>query len=422
MKRLFNILILLSALYLRVSAHDTIRVMQYNLLYYDMITSFCTESNNNVNQKNIYLNTIVDHYKPDIFTVNELNGNPASVSLLLNEALNVNGANHYQSASFTGSYLVNMLYYNSNKLALQRQSHIQTSPRLTDIYTLYYLDEHLVNGDTTFLTCIVTHLKAGSTVANQNERAQSARQIMDYIESKKLKGNVMFMGDLNVYTHLEEAFQRFISPTQSGIELHDPANAVGHWHDNAEYAPYHTQSTHISGGCFSGGGMDDRFDFILASSPLIEGTRGAKYIDGSYWAYGQDGNRLNGSLTNPENNSLPADVIYALYNMSDHLPVTLKLHMDRDLYLSSSNPKIIVPSISIINPMDNALKFSIKGITPQQVQVQIHNTLGVLVHRGEVWAASNDYHSVELAGLRAGIYLITFSGTGFLETRLIVKQ
>ncbi len=422
MKYIISFFTFLYFLVSSVSANDTIRVMQYNLLYYDMITSFCTESNNNVNQKNIYLNTIVNHFKPDIFTVNELNGSPSSVDLLLNGALNINGVTRYRNASFTGSYLINMLYYNSEKLALKRQSHIQTSPRQTDVYTLYLVDDNLALGDTTYLTCIVTHLKAGSTVADQNERALAAKQIMNYIVNRKLDGNIMMMGDFNVYTHTEEAFQRLLTTTTTGVQLHDPANAVGNWHDNSSFSPYHTQSTHTSGSCFSGGGMDDRFDFILASTPLIEGARGAKYIEDSYWAYGQDGNRLNGSLISPTNNSLPANIISALYNMSDHLPVTLKIHMDHELYLSDGLSDFYAPTIKVINPVSNTIDFYIDGITPQNLKMSVYSSIGLLMQSRTLSVNEGERYSVPADLLIPGAYFVVFSGNDFQKTVIVIKQ
>lgn len=405
-----------------VFAGDTIRVMQYNLLYYDMLTSFCTEENNDVNQKNINLNTIIDHYKPDIFTVNELNASPNSVSKLLNNALNIDGVTHYKSAAFTGSYLINMLYYNSDKLVLKHQSHIQTSPRQTDVYMLYHKSDNLINGDTTFLTCLVTHLKAGNRPDNANDRAVSAQQIMNYIKKRNLQGNIMLMGDFNVYTHEELAFQRFLTQTSTGIRFHDPVDAIGQWHDNPLFSDYHTQSTHISGDCFSGGGMDDRFDFILTTTSLLKGTRGAKYVKDSYWAYGQDGNRLNKTLIFPTNYSLPPNVIDALYNTSDHLPVTLNINIDYNLYVNDYLPAYNRASIKVINPVSNSIDFWIEDILPQNVSVSVFNSLGSVVMNNSLSVSNGNKYSLSANRLVPGIYFIHIKGNDFQKVLRIVKQ
>ncbi|HCY01226.1 MAG TPA: hypothetical protein DG754_13900 [Bacteroidales bacterium] len=403
-------------------AGDTIRVMQYNLLYYDMLTSFCTEENNNVSQKNINLNAIIEHYKPDIFTVNELNASPNSVSKLLNNALNIDGVTHYKSAAFTGSYLINMLYYNSEKLVLKHQSHIQTSPRQTDVYTLYHKSENLMYGDTTFLTCLVTHLKAGNRPDNASDRAVSAQQIMNYIKKRELQGNIMLMGDFNVYTHEELAFQRFLTQTSTGVRFHDPADAIGQWHDNPFFSDYHTQSTHRSGDCFSGGGMDDRFDFILTSTSLLDGTKGAKYVKDSYWAYGQDGNRLNGTLISPTNSSLPPRIIDALYNMSDHLPVTLKINIDYDLYVNDYLSVYKQPSIKVINPVASTIDFWIEGIFPQNVSVSVFNSLGSVVMNNSLSVINGNKYSLSANRLVPGIYFLQIKGNDFQKVLRIIKQ
>ena len=219
-------------------AGDTIKVMHYNLLYYDKIIYSCDETNNNVNDKNIYLNTIIEHYQPDIFTVNEMNGSVSSVDLLLNNALNVNGEYRYQRAAYTGDFLINMLYFNTDKLVLKHQSHILTSPRQTDVYTLYAKTDNLIYGDTVFLTCIVTHLKAGKGTEEANDRALASQQIMNYIKNRNLQGNIMLLGDLNLYNSDEQAFQNFLTETQNGVQLLDPVDAIGWWSNNSYFADY----------------------------------------------------------------------------------------------------------------------------------------------------------------------------------------
>ncbi|HDP54684.1 MAG TPA: endonuclease/exonuclease/phosphatase family protein, partial [Bacteroidetes bacterium] len=343
-------------------AGDTIKVMHYNLLYYDKIIYSCDETNNNVNDKNIYLNTIIEHYQPDIFTVNEMNGSVSSVDLLLNNALNVNGEYRYQRATYTGNFLINMLYFNTDKLVLKHQSHILTSPRQTDVYTLYAKTDNLIYGDTVFLTCIVTHLKAGKGTEEANDRALASQQIMNYIKNRNLQGNIMLLGDLNLYNSDEQAFQNFLTETQNGVQLLDPVDAIGWWSNNSYFADYHTQSTHIYGDCHSGGGMDDRFDFILTSTHLLDGTRGAKYVENSYWAMGQDGNRFNGTISSPTNYTLPSSVISALYNMSDHLPVTLKINVDYNLYTNTYHNDLYEPSVKVINPIGNTIEFWLDGV------------------------------------------------------------
>jgi hypothetical protein len=88
----------------------------------------------------------------------------------------------------------------------------------------------------------------------------------------------------------------------------------------------HSQSSRTStSGCGSGGGLDDRFDVILLNSNLMQGTSGLMYVSDSYLTIGQDGIRLNESVTNPANLQVPDSIAFALEEVSDHLPVMLKL-------------------------------------------------------------------------------------------------
>ncbi len=420
-KKIFLISVFVLYLVKSLIADDTIRVMHYNLLYYDKTTDFCTPSNNDVNRKNVNLQTITSEFRPDIFTVNEMNGSVSSVDKLLNNVFNINGSSTYKRANYTGSYLVNMLYYNTEKLELKSQSYVLTSPRITDMYRLYYKSEDLINGDTIFITCIVGHLKAGSYQSNIDDRKLAAQQIMAHINNRKLTGNILLMGDFNLYTAQESAFQQFMTPTSTGIRFFDPVNAIGNWHDNSNFAMHHTQSTRTSGDCHSGGGMDDRFDFILASEAVMEGTAGAQYVVDSYWAYGQDGERLNSSLISPENKSLPADVIDALYQMSDHLPVTLKLYVDNTLLSTPAIDSDVPSRFRVVNPIGGTINFWSLLNSPQAIDFEILNQQGSLLMRQSFTVYPNEKNSVNASSLTSGLYILKIKGSNFIYSTRIVK-
>ena len=89
----------------------------------------------------------------------------------------------------------------------------------------------------------------------------------------------------------------------------------GYWHDNATFAPYHTQSTRSSSG-----GLDDRFDFIFSKYEL-DNDIGVDYVSNSYTTFGNDGDHLNLSVNDGTNNAVPDSIADVLYAFSDHLPV-----------------------------------------------------------------------------------------------------
>jgi hypothetical protein len=84
----------------------------------------------------------------------------------------------------------------------------------------------------------------------------------------------------------------------------------------------HTQSSRVldigDGG--STGGMDDRFDQILVSYALDDGS-GLSYVANSYFAFGNDSYHLNAAVNAMPNQVVGLAVANALYYGSDHLPV-----------------------------------------------------------------------------------------------------
>lgn len=353
---------------------DTLTVMHYNLMYYDKEYDDCNSTTNNVDSKDGYLRIIVGYVKPDILTVNELNSSTASSERIKTNVFNINGETKYKRANSTGSFLSNMIYYNSEKIVLKSQTTIATSPRITDVYRLYLKTESLSSGDTVFLTCLVTHLKAGSTDADIAQKAAAANKIMSFITSNNITGNILLMGDMNLYTSEEGAFVAFTTPTGTNqFRFYDPINKVGSWNNNSVFKSVHTQSTHYSSsGCFSSGGMDDRFDFILSSIDVLNNTRGLKHI--SYKAVAQDGNRFNQSLLSPDNKSVPSEVLNALYNMSDHLPVEMKLVYSNNTTSVQSNDysnKIIYN-----NPAPEKLRILLNSEAESISSVNIYSIIG----------------------------------------------
>ncbi|MEQ8908519.1 MAG: T9SS type A sorting domain-containing protein [Vicingaceae bacterium] len=358
---------------------DTLRVMTYNLMYYREFTSFCTSSNNNPNSKDANMQTIIDYALPDILVVNELGGSNATLNSfrLFTNAMNASGRTNYDLASAnSNSNLANMLYFNSNKLDIKNQTTITQDLsggsliRLIDVYTLYHLEPNLAqHNDTTFLHVFAAHLKAGSSSSDQAERADATEAIMDYVDVNNLDGNVLIMGDFNLYRSNEAAYQDLVNYTNPTYRFNDPVGISGNW-GNSVYAFLHTQSTHTSGGCFASGGMDDRFDFILASNKVMNNTDRIGYINNSYETLGQDGNRYNGSLISPANNSAPTAVINALYNMSDHLPVMMDLEVTGPASTALiNNEQSLEVSFQNPNPGRLVMRFGDKGQALSSIQL-----------------------------------------------------
>lgn len=367
---------------------DTLKVMQYNLLNYRNINSFCDDNSNSPANKEANLAKIIAYSLPDILAVNEMGADFRNSFYLLENALNTNGRTFYEDANFsnrTGSNLVNMLFYNRNKIALMDQEQIYRGTdgrnliRQADVYHLY--DKRTAaRRDTAYFSIIVVHLKAGSTSADQAERARQTAAIMDYIKNGPSNRSYLLAGDFNVQSSTETAFKNLVSTESENIRFYDPKEAPGNWNNNATYANLHTQSTRstsTNGGCFSGGGMDDRYDFILMNKALQNTSSKIFYLNNSYEALGQDAQHFNLAVNQGKNFKVPTEIANALYEVSDHLPVQLSLLVQKDL---SSSTMLHLHSFAIPNPIRNELLIQLKA---ENLQHSFHLQISDLL--GRIW-------------------------------------
>lgn len=376
---------------------------------YGNYTSWCTSTNNPYLEKTEYLKTIVEYVNPDILTVNELSDDAFYHEYIKDNVLNVNGVSYFQMgnpSNLGNSYIVNQIYYNSEKLQFHSYSVVPTNVRDIDIFTLYYLTPDLnYTNDTIFLNCVVAHLKSGSYPENEVERANETNKLMNHLSDINASGNYIFSGDFNVYKNSEVAFQNLVNNVNEDIRFYDPIDKVGSWHNNSYYQNIHTQSTHTSSGCPSSGGMDDRFDFILVSDEILEAANHVKYIEESYNAVGQDGQHFNQSLVSyPTNTSVPADVLNALYEMSDHLPITLQILIGMDVGISENKKADF--NIDINNPVNDNLSLHFDVNKSARFHIDISSLCGQGVYSEIVDIHSSQTIILPMKSLKAGMYLL----------------
>lgn len=424
--RRFTLFVLLFYFWMRLGAQDTLTVMQYNLLYYGEITGFCNNSNNSLAMKDPHLRTILNHVNPDIFTVNELSKDAPVHEHLLNNVLNAGGSVRYSKAQLrntANSNIVNMIFFDNRKLALKNQYTAQNVLRDIDVYELYYKSNDLAQGDTAFIICIVAHLKAGNTTSDANSRKIMAENTMRFVETRYATSNVMFMGDFNLYTDTEPSFQTMINYTNAQARFIDPIGQMGNWSNNAFYASVHTQSTNVSSGdCKSGGGLDDRFDFILISDEIRFGTKKVRYIQNTYKAVGQDGQHFNNAVNAaPLNLSVPAHVADALFSFSDHLPVTLKLRVDKVLDLHERDPNPFMATLGP-NPTQKQSQLVFYSGDLESVNIQLFNSSGQLVWEASPSSqAGKNTLSIPSQSLQSGMYYVHLSGNRKVQTLKLLK-
>ena len=429
-KKILSSVLLISS-FTFLQSQEIATFMTYNVLNYRNETSFCTNTNNNPISKENYIKTIVDHVQPDLIAFNEVGSNPTNAVKLLDRCLNVNGVTKYAMANFSstsGSSLANAFYYNEDMFEMYSYDKVENDNsgsqivRLINVYTVYYKDANLTLGaDTTFLTVFIAHLKAGTGTANSTQRDKATEAVMEYITDENITGNYIITGDFNTYTSSEAAIQNLVDPTNQAIKFLDPVDRMGSWNNNSSFADVHTQSTHYSSnGCASGGGLDDRFDFILMSQAIKDDADHIDYVKNSYKALANDGNHFNQSINNPANNSVPANVLDAIYNGSDHLPVLM------DMIMSPADPNSVSqidskePVVKVVSPSSGMVKGELVG-SAGIYTLKVYSITGVLEDERVISHKNNTEFMMPISS--KGIHLIQVTnGEGFRKTIKVILK
>lgn len=397
--------------------NDTVRIFQYNLLNYG-------SSNNTTSYKDPRLTTIVQYADADIIGVNEI-ANSASHSQNILD--NVLGAG-WQKGTFvnTGNEIqTNMLFWKTDKFALKFQKSISYKLRDIIAFNLYYKDPLLEQTkDTIFLTVIVAHLKAGNSSQDKMERAGETQTVVNYLNSLGASGNYIFMGDFNLYTSDETAYSNLINNPNTDGRLYDPINRPGNWSGNSAFADIHTQSTRTSslpdGG--ASGGLDDRFDHLMVSGSLLHNTNKCMYLPGSYTALGQDGKHLNKSITSsPANASVPANVVQALYEMSDHLPIYADFVLQPSIFPNNiTKGKLLANDIHVVNPFNDKLIFTGKNSGTGNLLISVISTDGrTLMYKKPLTGNTIDVPSNWVPGMYV---LHIYDEAGNVAIRKLIKE
>ena len=432
MKRKIYLIIVFLWSFLLANAQDTLTVLQYNLLQYGNFQGYggCSESTNNTQLKDECIRTILDYVKPDIFTVCEFGATAKLQSDFLRHNLNLSGKDYWQSdniINYAGSNIINHIFYNSRKLGLKKHVALRTHPRDTDVYELYLKTNTLAVGDTVKLVCIVTHPKAGEEYAGS--RYTLMQTVMNYVSQNYATENVLIMGDFNMYGASESGYQ-VLTRTYSNTNalFTDPlANlgGVGEWNNSYQFARFHTQSTRNGNTtCFSDGGLDDRFDFILMADEIKYSYKHLRYVPNSYKAIGNDGYHFNQSINQGYNYVVPAEVTQALFDCSDHLPVTMKIFTDvPGLGVDESEVTTLEASVAP-NPASDVTMVNFFNPSAGLVQFELYSLQGQLVQRqSEHFGNGAQQVELDLQDVSQGFYLLRIRHQkGWRQTiKLIVR-
>ena len=250
------------------------------------------------------------------------------------------------------------------------------------------------------------HLKANNTSADADLRFEGAEAVRNDADGLPAGSNIIYLGDLNVYSNGEPAYQEFLS-SGSG-QANDPLGS-GSWGGSSN-AIRHTQSPRQnSSGGLVGGGLDDRFDLQLVSDALFDGE-GLSLVAGTYRALGNDGNHYNVSINAGNNSYYPGEtsrsnaLADALFEASDHIPVLsdwripgrMSCVLDEDLGRVVSGGS---PSINLLVADSRA------AVQPSYVSTLEYEAVGdgVVIGGGDGVAPRLPSFAVEPFGLAAGL-------------------
>lgn len=193
-----------------------------------------------------------------------------------------------------------------------------------------------------------SHLKASTGTANVDLRLIGAQALRANADALGVGVRAMFVGDYNVYTNTEPAYEHMISAGNG--QCIDPLGTAN-W-TGAANAIKHTQSPRLPSGTLVGGGMDDRFDLHLATGNLSDGD-GIAVIPGSIRSLGNDGQHYNDSINTGNNTYYPGDLARsnaladAIFDASDHIPVIVEYQVPARMQASLGvvPPRVIQNSV-----------------------------------------------------------------------------
>lgn len=384
------------------TAQGTIKTMVYNVL------EFPSAYPNNRAQ---ILRDILDEYEPDIFMVCELESEYGA-NLILDISLNSEGEK-YRMAPFEPSQSGDpdhqqLIFYRKGMFTLENSEVIPTPVRDINYYQLK-LSTADQETDPVIFEIFVTHLKSSQGTANKQLRLEMVQQLTSRLETMDPDSHIIFAGDFNLYTHTEPAYQELLN-TSNNIVFADPIDRPGSWNNKPEFQDIHTQSTRTSSGPFgagAGGGLDDRFDFIMVSENMMSDPK-LRYIPDTYKAYGNNGNCFDNSINSPDCDGIFSQTLREnLYNMSDHLPVVMDVETNKEIVLSNQDfarEKLINLEATLVG---EKLNLRLSSNVSEKITFEVYNTIGqkLLEHHSE----NQQYISIDVSQLANGVYYLKSS-------------
>lgn len=395
-----------------IFAQNDIKIMSYNLLIYPegaMVNRIDT------------LSDILDYCKPDLLLLQELRSEDGlrQIEGELDALFGNYKAGVYvpQISNPSNSWrLQQNMVYNESVFELVSEEVIETPYRDVNYFQLKILDGD--SEEEEFLHAYVTHLKSSQGSTNEQLRLSMVEVLVDRIAELPEDSNVIVAGDFNVYYGGEPAYELLLKANGANT-LFDPIDMPGWAGTNFPNLEIYSQSTRLSSlDDGSGGGMDDRFDFILLSESLMKTNSPYVYKENSYKALGNNGTCYNRDLIDcTTDDNVPIEILRSLYHMSDHLPIVLSLEKNQMVStIELENNSLIELSP---NPAIDQIVVLKDGDNPMVVRV--FNLHGTLVLEQDLFDRET---VVDLIDLTSGVYVLQSvdAMTGAQQTKKLVIQ
>ena len=252
------------------------------------------------------------------------------------------------------------LIYNTQSVQLMSQSAVgSVSIAANARQTARYQLRPTGYSSTSDFYLYVSHYKAGQNFDDGVRRGVEAASNRANADALPTGTHVIYGGDFNIYNSTETMWSTLTNPGAGPGQGFDPVNRVGGWHDNSSFRDVHTQSptttTRYSGQIT--GGIDDRFDWQMVNSELLD-QEGLAIINGSYHAFGNNGTHtLNGALDTASNTALPLSLLTAIANASDHLPVVADYQLPARMLVQQTavpNQVLVGTPVSLLVTVQNS--------------------------------------------------------------------
>lgn len=326
---------------------DVINIVSYNVLKYG---NGCQGPNSETHS---YLKTIVKYTNPDILglikvetiaTKDKKGRAPIGFAdSILRYALNAAFPGRYNYCPFSNKAKgndENVLFYNQQKFGFSSMVTLVSDLTDFDMFKLYYRDVGLSKlHDTMFLYIVLVHAESGD---KPDDRDRQLAELMIALSKQfnTLPGMVI-MGDFNIRKTKEEGYQSLVKNAEEKYRFLDAPFGIdkdvsypSNWDKHPErFAAFLTTSTRKKqnepNDCGTGGGAKAWYDHMFLSPSLTGKADFCHYVHHSYRTVGNDGKRINRSVNDMPNASAPADVLNALYHMSNKYPIKIELEITK---------------------------------------------------------------------------------------------